>query len=110
MSSGVAGSTQVTSEEMAAAAKNFDTVNAGLQQMLSTLLSELSTLSGTWKGLGAAAFEQVKVQYEQDLKTLNTALSQTADSIRQSGVTYDATDTEAASRVSNTGGNFSLPL
>ncbi len=95
---------------MAGTAVKFDQVNDQLQTMLSTLMNELSALSGTWKGLGAAAFEQVKVQYAQDLKSLNSALAQTADSIKQSGTSYDATDTEAASRVSGTGGTFSLPL
>ncbi|WP_307872820.1 WXG100 family type VII secretion target [Paractinoplanes ovalisporus] len=102
--------TQVTADEMAAAAKNFDNVNAGLQQMLSTLMNELSSLSGTWKGMGAAAFDQVKVQYETDLKSLNSALAQTAESIRVSGVNYTSTDDDAASRVTGSGGSFSLPL
>ncbi|MCM4079361.1 WXG100 family type VII secretion target [Actinoplanes sp. TRM88002] len=95
---------------MADTAVKFDQVNEQLQTMLSTLMNELSTLSSTWKGLGAAAFEQVKVQYAQDLKSLNSALAQTAESIKQSGTGYDTTDTEAASRVANTGGNFQLPL
>jgi WXG100 family type VII secretion target len=102
--------TQAESAVMAQTAAKFDTVNQQLQSMLSTLMSELSTLNGTWKGLGAAAFEQVKQQYEADLKRLNLALGETADSIRQSGVGYDTTDTNAASRVSNTGSSFSLPL
>jgi WXG100 family type VII secretion target len=102
--------TQAESAVMAQTAAKFDQVNTQLQSMLSTLMSELSTLSGSWKGLGAAAFEQVKQQYEADLKSLNQALADTADSIRQSAVGYDTTDTEAASRVSNTGGQFSLPL
>lgn len=95
---------------MAAAATNFDNVNQGLQQMLSTLMNELSQLSGTWKGMGAVAFEQVKVQYETDLKKLNSALADTAESIRVSGTNYTSTDTDAASRVTNSGGSFSLPL
>ncbi|WP_308200917.1 WXG100 family type VII secretion target [Actinoplanes sp. M2I2] len=102
--------TQAESQVMASTATKFDQANDQLQTMLSTLMSELSMLSSTWKGLGAAAFEQVKVQYEQDLKSLNAALAQTADSIRQSGTSYDATDTEAASRVAGTGGTFKLPL
>jgi len=109
VTSGVA-QTQAESAVMASAAAKFDQANESLQAMLSTLMSELSTLSSTWKGLGATAFEQVKVQYSADLKSLNSALSQTADSIRQSGASYDATDDAAASRVANTGGNFKLPL
>jgi WXG100 family type VII secretion target len=102
--------TQVTASDMAIAATKFDDANSQLQTMLSQLMNRLSELSGTWKGLGANAFEQVKVQYAADLKSLNQALGETAESIRVSGVSYDTTDTEAASRVANTGGNFQLPL
>lgn len=109
MTSGVA-QTQSDSAVMAQTAAKFDHVNQSLQQMLSTLMSELSTLNSTWKGLGAAAFEQVKQQYEADLKKLNQALADTAESIRQSGTSYHSTDSDAAGRLSGTGGNFSLPL
>ena len=102
--------TQAESAVMATTAAKFDNVNDSLQSMLSTLMSELSVLSTSWKGLGAAAFEQVKTQYEIDLKNLNRALSETSEAIRQSGTSYDTTDTDAASRVSNTGGSFQLPL
>jgi WXG100 family type VII secretion target len=95
---------------MAVTAAKFDEVNSQLQSMLSLLMNQLSGLSSTWKGLGATAFEQVKVQYAADLKSLNQALGETAESIRQSGIGYDTTDTEAASRVANTGGHFQLPL
>ena len=109
MTSGVA-QTQTETAVMAQTAAKFDHVNQQLQSMLSTLMSELSTLNGTWKGLGAAAFEQVKQQYEADLKRLNRALADTAESIRQSGAHYSSTDSDAASRVAGTGGQFSLPL
>ncbi|MEV4406500.1 WXG100 family type VII secretion target [Actinoplanes sp. NPDC049598] len=102
--------TQAQSAVMASTANKFDDVNGQLQQMLSTLMNELSVLSSAWKGLGAAAFEQVKVQYAEDLKKLNAALAQTADSIKVSGAGYDASDSEAQSRVANSGGSFQLPL
>jgi WXG100 family type VII secretion target len=95
---------------MASTAAKFDHVNNSLQSMLSTLMSELSVLSSTWRGLGATAFEQVKEQYAADLKTLNHALADTAKSIRESAIGYDASDAEAASRVSQSSGHFSLPL
>lgn len=102
--------TQAEAAVMASTAAKFDGVNDSLQSMLSTLMSELSALSGAWKGHGARAFEHVKVQYAADLKSLNQALAETAESIRQSGTHYESTDTDAASRVANTGGNFQLPL
>jgi len=45
---------------MGKTATQFDEVNQSLTSMLSLLMSELSTLNSTWKGLGAAAFEEVK--------------------------------------------------
>jgi ESAT-6 family protein len=110
VTSGVAETTQSESAVMATTAAKFDEVNSSLQSMLSTLMNELSSLSGSWKGLGAAAFEQVKTQYEADLKKLNQALSETGHSIRASGTSYTSTDTDAASNVANSGGSFSLPL
>jgi WXG100 family type VII secretion target len=95
---------------MANAAAKFDEVNGALQLMLSTLMSQLSELGGSWKGLGATAFEQVKSQYATDLQSLNNALAETAESIRASGAGYHATDSDAASRVARTGGTFTLPL
>jgi WXG100 family type VII secretion target len=109
VTTGVA-STQAQSSVMASTANKFDEVNVQLQSMLRQLMNELATLESTWKGLGAQAFEQVKQQYAADLKKLNQALSETAASIRASGQHYDSTDTEAASKVANSGGGFSLPL
>ncbi len=102
--------TQAESAVMARTAAKFDQVNGALQTMLSTLMSELSMLNGTWKGLGATAFEQVKTQYATDLQSLNNALAETAESIRVSGAGYQTTDADAASRVARTGGTFTLPL
>ena len=102
--------TEAQSAMMASTAARFDEVNGSLQSMLSTLMSELSMLNGAWKGLGATAFEQVKTQYAADLKRLNDALAETAEAIRSSGVSYEAADAEAASRVTRTGGTFTLPL
>ena len=102
--------TRAEAAVMANTAAKFEQVNTGLQGMLSTLMSELSMLNGAWKGLGAAAFEQVKTQYEADLKRLNNALAETAGAIRSSGAAYEVADAEAASRVTRTGGTFTLPL
>ena len=102
--------TQAQAAVMANTAAKFDQVNGALQQMLSLLMTELSELNGSWKGLGATAFEQVKTQYATDLRNLNNALAETAESIRASGAGYDAADSDAAQRVARTGGTFTLPL
>ena len=109
MTSGVS-ETQAQSAEMANTAAKFEQTNELLQTRLSTLMNKLSGLSTTWQGQGGTAFDGVKTQYATDLKKLNAALAETAEAIRKSGTGYDATDTDAASRVSSTGGNFTLPL
>jgi WXG100 family type VII secretion target len=109
VTSGVA-QTQAESAVMASTAAKFETANNSLQSMLKTLMSELSALGGTWKGLGAMEFEKVKQQYAVDLQTLNKALSGTAEAIRSSGTSYDASDADAAARVTKSGGSHQLPL
>jgi len=96
---------------MAKTAGKFESVNSSLQSMLNTLMSELSVLQTAWKGSGAMAFEQVRAQYQQDLNSLNKALLETAEAIRSSGVSYDASDSGAADRVAKSGGgSYTLPL
>lgn len=102
--------TQADAAVMASTAARFDEVNTSLQDTLTRLMSELAVLSGSWRGLGAAAFEQVKTQYATDLRNLGNALAETAEAIRSSGAGYDAADTGAAARVARSGGTFTLPL
>ncbi len=109
VTSGVA-QTQAQSAVMASTAANFDTVNSSLTSMLNRLMSELSMLSSGWKGMAAGEFEKVKTQYAKDLSDLNRALGETAEAIRTSGVGYDASDSAAASRVTKSGGGYTLPL
>ena len=102
--------TQAESAVMASTAGKFESVNGSLTSMLNSLMSELSALSGAWKGLAAGEFERVKTQYAKDLNDLNRALLDTAEAIRTSGTSYDASDSAAASRVSKSGGSYQLPL
>lgn len=109
MTSGVA-QTKAQSADMAHAAAQFEQVNGSLQSMLNKLMTELSMLSGAWKGLGAVEFEKVKQQYAKDLADLNRALADTATAIRTSGVGYDSSDSDAAARVTKSAGSYTLPL
>jgi WXG100 family type VII secretion target len=103
--------TQASSEQMAKVAAQFEQVNSDLTGMLNKLMGRLSGLQTAWVGSGGRAFESVKIQYEQDLAQLNKALADTAEAIRSSGVSYDSTDSAAASMVAKSGGGgISLPL
>jgi len=96
---------------MAKAAAQFEEVNNSLTRMLTKLMHELSVLQTAWVGSGGTAFENVKNQYQRDLAQLNKALADTAEAIRTSGVSYDHTDSSAASAVAKSGGGgYSLPL
>lgn len=111
MTSGVSETTSVTPEQLAAAAKKFDAVNQDLTSTLKNLMDRLSILNSTWKGQAAVKFEEVKTRYAQDLTDLNRALADTAEAIRVSGVSYDASDSDAAARVTQSGGGgYKLPL
>jgi ESAT-6 family protein len=109
VTSGVA-QTSAESAVMASTAKKFEQVNGSLQSMLNNLMSELSALSGAWKGHGAVEFEKVKQRYAKDLAELNRALGDTATAVRSSGRSYDASDSDAAARVTKSGGSYTLPL
>jgi WXG100 family type VII secretion target len=102
--------THAQSAVMASTAAKFETANSSLTSMLNNLMSELSVLSTAWKGMAAGEFEKVKTQYVKDLSHLNRALAETAEAIRTSGVGYDASDSEAAARVTKSGGGYTLPL
>ena len=81
------------------------------QRKWQTAATELSMLNSAWKGMAAGEFEKVKTQYAKDLSDLNRALAETAEAIRTSGVSYDASDSAAASRVTKSGGSgYTLPL
>jgi WXG100 family type VII secretion target len=109
VTSGVA-QTQAESAVMASTANKFEQVNGSLQSMLNKLMGELSALSGAWKGLGAVEFEKVKHQYAKDLADLNRALADTATAVRTSGTSYHSSDSDAAARVTKSGGSYTLPL
>jgi WXG100 family type VII secretion target len=95
---------------MESAAGKFEDSNTQLQQMLTSLLAELSALQTAWRGAGGAAFEQVKQRWEEDQRKLQQALTETADAIRTAGRGYTSTDTAAADRVGATHGGHQLPL
>jgi WXG100 family type VII secretion target len=102
--------TQAEAAVMQQTAKKFEEVDQSLQSMLNSLMSELEGLQQAWRGAGGRSFEQVKQQWANDQTKLGRALRETAGAIRTSGQQYDASDSEAASRVANTNRGITLPL
>jgi WXG100 family type VII secretion target len=95
---------------MVQAAARFDQVNNSLQSVLKTLMSELEDLHTGWSGEGAKAFYGVKDQWASDQRAISNALTETAQSIRDSGRSYDATDSAASSRMAASNHGLQLPL
>ncbi len=102
--------TQAEAAVMQQTANRFEQVDQSLQSMLSSLMSELEALQSAWRGAGGRSFEQVKQQWGQDQTAIHRALRETATAIRTSGQQYDASDSEAASRVATTNRGINLPL
>ncbi|MFV2101959.1 WXG100 family type VII secretion target [Micromonospora sp. LOL_024] len=103
--------TQAEAAVMQQTATKFEQTDQSLQSMLSGLLARLEILQQAWRGAGGRSFEQVKQQWAQDQASLQQALRETAGAIRTAGTHYDASDTEAASRVAATNrGGIQLPL
>lgn len=102
--------TQAAAAVMQQTAARFEQVNQSLQSMLSSLMSELEVLQQAWRGAGGRSFEQVKQAWAQDQAALQRALRETAAAIRSAGGHYEASDTEAASRIAATHRSIQLPL
>jgi WXG100 family type VII secretion target len=91
-------------------AARFDEVNRELEAMLKGLMAELEVLRSAWQGAGGRSFEQVKSQWARDQAAIQQSLAETAAALRTAGRSYDAIDSQAASRVAATGGGITLPL
>jgi WXG100 family type VII secretion target len=91
-------------------AVKFEEGNDSLQSMLRTLMSRLEGLQSTWVGRGGQSFTEVKQRWAEDQAKMSLALAQTAEAIRTSGASYDATDTEASSRMAAVNPGIQLPL
>jgi WXG100 family type VII secretion target len=78
--------------------------------MLKELMSKLEGLESSWRGQGGTTFTQVKVQWAENQAKLSAALAETAGAIRESGVGYDASDSQAASKLAASNQGLQLPL
>jgi WXG100 family type VII secretion target len=102
--------TKAEAAVMEATAAKFEQVNDSLQSMLKSLMSELEVLSTAWVGRGSQSFAQVKQQWAADQAAMQAALAETAAAIRSSGTSYDATDSDASSRMAASNRGLQLPL
>jgi WXG100 family type VII secretion target len=103
--------TQAEAAVMERTAARFEEVNGSLQAMLTRLMGQLEVLRGQWQGAGGRTFGQVARAWRQEQESLQRALLATAGAIRTAGRDYQATDTEAATRVARAGGaHLPLPL
>ena len=107
----MADQTRTEAATMAATAQKFNAAKDELSTMLQQLMSELDGLRSSWKGSGAAAFDQTRERWREDTQKLNQALGETADAIQKAGTYYSNTDQDSASRLGGIGGSdVKLPL
>jgi ESAT-6 family protein len=102
--------TQAQAAVMQQTAARFEQVDESLQSMLTRLMAELAILQTAWRGAGGRSFEQVKQQWSQDQAAMQRALRETAGAIRTAGRQYEASDSDAASRIATTNRSIQLPL
>ncbi|MEV4620960.1 WXG100 family type VII secretion target [Asanoa sp. NPDC049573] len=102
--------TQAQAAVMRQTAARFEQVDESLQSMLTSLMAELAVLQTAWRGAGGRSFEQVKRQWSQDQAAMQRALRETAGAIRTAGRQYEASDSDAASRIATTNRGIQLPL
>jgi WXG100 family type VII secretion target len=102
--------TQSEAAVMESTAAKFGSTNDSLNQMLSSLMSQLEVLQSTWRGRGGQSFQQVKEKWAEDQRAISRALAETASAIRTAGQQYTASDDEAANRVANSNSGIKLPL
>jgi ESAT-6 family protein len=96
---------------MAQTAGKFRSTNADLANMLQRLMSELETLRGSWRGMGAQAFDQARLRWDDDMRKLHQALDETANAIEKAGTYYTASDEASAHRLgASHGAGVQLPL
>ncbi|WP_412540892.1 WXG100 family type VII secretion target [Longispora sp. K20-0274] len=89
--------TEAELQVMEHAAREFESVNAELQGMLSRLLDGLEPLRQKWQGAGVHSFEQVKRAFHDDRAAIDAALRETAAALRTAGHTGAAADLGQAS-------------
>ncbi|MEV6523340.1 WXG100 family type VII secretion target [Longispora sp. NPDC051575] len=102
--------TEAELQIMEKTAREFETVNGELQQMLTRLMDELQPLRQKWQGAGGHSFEQVKRAFQDDQIAINTALRETAAAIRTSGQSYATTDETSAADLTRSYTSKQLPL
>ncbi len=91
--------TQAEAAVMAQVAARFDDVAQLLTTTLSNLMREVQSVQGHFQGRGGTSFQQVVIAWGQGQATLLRALAETATGIRTAGMTYTATDDDAADRL-----------
>jgi WXG100 family type VII secretion target len=95
---------------MAQTASKFRSTNADLASGLQRLMGELDGLRARWHGLGAEAFDQARMHWNDGMKQLHQALDETANAIEKAGHFYTSTDTGSADRLKATQGGPSVRL
>jgi WXG100 family type VII secretion target len=93
---------------MAQASSHVTDVNSQISSELSSLESAVEAVQAYWTGAGASSFQQLMSKWNEDSKKLNTALSNIADQIGQSGKAYQSQDDAANQAIKSAGSGLNM--
>lgn len=89
---------------MEQASNHVRDVNQQIQSQLRTLMSNIEPLASAWKGSASVSFMTLQQRWQDNAQKLNKALSEIAEALSQSKVTYQTSDEQQASSFGNISG------
>jgi WXG100 family type VII secretion target len=102
----MSGSFEADLGTLQSAAQQVQQVNEQIQSALSSLHDRLEPLKSAWKGSAAASFQQLEDRWHSDATTLNRALGEIADSLKQAHGSYTAAESEVGHSISTITGRL----
>jgi WXG100 family type VII secretion target len=96
-----------STDAMATAANQVDTVSQEISHALTTLQNQIDPLAHSWQGGAASAFNALMTQWHDDANKLTSALSDISQALNSSGKNYAATEASNHSAIANILGGIS---
>lgn len=102
---GGGGTAQVATDLLTSGANEAGTTADGLDTMLRNLVNNLLPLADAWQGRGGTSFQNVQLQLEEEMQTLNAALRSIAESMGIASTNYATADDEMEADLLAAGAN-----
>jgi WXG100 family type VII secretion target len=95
-----------TPAQFAQAHRDVSDTKREMDQNLSQLRNNIEATRAGWSGPAAAVFQNVMNTFDEKSRKLNDALQDIADMLQQSGVKYDARETDVHQELGKLGGGI----